>query len=156
MKEPIITPHMEMMLELEKLGVIERVRVLSSEEEKELVPLFKRQFPKGFPYRGTILFFPSEDVDHERDYFSKEHEFFEQATKRVGAGADDIVVVLWNTMSYLSVEVPIQILSDHLEVFLTPEDMYIMPHDARWCICYQAEGDMGLGLASETPLENTP
>jgi len=148
MQEPVVTPHMEMMLELEEFGIRDRIKILTGEEEERLVRLFKSRFPKDFPYDGAILSDRRKPVGDDQDYFSQHRSFFQEAIKITGSGDDDIVTVLWDDMDYPSLEVPVGILQKHLDVFVSVTHSYIMPSDARWCICYKTSSYMGFGLAS--------
>jgi len=68
MKQTIVTAYMEIVLELEALGLTGSIRVLATDEENSLIRLYKRRVPRYFPFVGGTLIASDETDDSQHAY----------------------------------------------------------------------------------------
>jgi len=143
-------PYDLILLEIEGLGLRDQLALLSKEEDQEFVRSYKSRVTQYFPFDGPNRNVYKQLLNYSLEFPEIERDFLRKVLKIAQVDLQDLVVVLWDEMSYPALKVPLHIVVDHIDVFLTVQDTYIIPLDTEWCVCFKSgAGDIGFGLTKD-------
>jgi hypothetical protein len=120
-----------------------RVQIMSSAEEESYITTFLHDYPKYFPSTGASLLWSASETDQSPDW---EAAFLDEIGRLSNLDEDELVAVLWDDASYVSLVIPFSLLRNLLVHFLLPPHMYFFPLDLRWAASFRMEGYLGFGV----------